>query len=70
MDDERKEKYRNLMYSLQSIAYSVENTKSTLKNIKPALDTGILINGESVEQDVIGSVEKEVWVEEKVNRSP
>jgi len=60
MDDDRKAKYQSLIYSVQSIANSVENVKSTLKNIKPSLDSGLLINGKPVEEDVLSSVEKQL----------
>ena len=60
MDDTRKEKYQRLMYNIQSIANSIENVKSTLRNIRPVLDASLLINNESVEEDNLTSIERQL----------
>ena len=53
MDEETKAKYARLINNLQSIAYRMENVKTTIENIKPAIKSGLLKNDNIVEEDTI-----------------
>ena len=53
MSDEDKAKYARLINNLQSIAYRMENTKTTVKNVLPSLANGLVKNDEIVEKETI-----------------
>jgi hypothetical protein len=56
MSDEDKAKYARLINNLQSIAYGMENTKTTVNNITPSLANGLVKNDEIVEEDTIDDI--------------
>ena len=60
MDAETKAKYARLINNLQSIAYRMENVKTTVNNIKPAIKSGLLKNDQIVEEETIDSVSSTV----------
>ena len=58
MSSDKKAKYRNLIYRLESAANNIGGSVETVNKIPPELDKGILINGEGIEQQIFVSTNK------------
>ena len=60
MASNKKSKYRSLISRLQGIAGSTGSASEAVDKIQPELDNGLLINGRSVDKDVIDSVKDDI----------